>query len=36
MSALWLLVVPVAGFAWHLVGGAVRAVPKSNEDFVFH
>ncbi|SFC88122.1 hypothetical protein SAMN05216204_111140 [Massilia yuzhufengensis] len=35
MSALWLLVVPVAGFAWYVFGAVLRAVPKCNEDFVF-
>jgi hypothetical protein len=35
MSAFWLLLVPVAGFAWYVLGDVVRAVPKRNEDFIF-
>lgn len=35
MSAFWLLVVPVAGFAWYALRGVMCALPKSNEDFVF-
>jgi hypothetical protein len=36
MSALWLLVLPVAGLVWYVVADAVRAVPKRNEDFTFY
>jgi hypothetical protein len=35
MSAFWLLLVPVAGFAWVAVRGVLCALPRSNEDFVF-
>jgi len=35
MSAFWLLLVPVAGFAWVSVRGVMCALPKSNDDFVF-
>lgn len=35
MSALWLLLLPVAGFAWHVVASVVRLCPGCNEDFVF-
>lgn len=35
MSAFWLLLVPVAGFAWYGLRGVMCALPKSNEDFVF-
>ena len=35
MSAFWLLVFPVAGFAWVGLRGVMGALPKSNEDFVF-
>lgn len=35
MSAFWLLVVPVAGFAWVGINDVLRTVPKRNEDFVF-
>jgi len=35
MSAFWLLLVPVAGFAWFSLRAVMCALPKSNEDFVF-
>ena len=35
MSALWLLLLPVAGFVWHFVGSVLRLCPGCNEDFVF-
>lgn len=35
MSVLWLLLVPVAACAWHVVGRVVRDCPGCNEDFVF-
>ncbi len=35
MSAFWLLLVPVAGFAWSVVRTVLCALPRSNEDFVF-
>lgn len=35
MSALWLMVLPVAGYAWHAVAGILRVIPKSNDDFGF-
>jgi hypothetical protein len=35
MSALWLLVLPVAGLVWHVVAEAIRAVPDRNDDFGF-
>jgi hypothetical protein len=35
LSAFWVLVVPVAGFAWYGVRDVLGALPKSNEDFVF-
>lgn len=35
MSALWLLLLPVAGFAWHVVASVMRLCPGCNEDFVF-
>lgn len=35
MSALWLLLVPVAGLVWIGLRDVLCALPKSNEDFVF-
>jgi len=35
MSAFWLLLLPVAGFAWYAFGAVVRTLPTCNEDFVF-
>lgn len=35
MSALCLLLIPVAGFAWHVLGSVMRLCPGCNEDFVF-
>jgi hypothetical protein len=35
MSGFWLLLLPVVGFAWYLVGEALHVVPDRNEDFVF-
>lgn len=35
MSAFWLLVLPVAGVVWYVVGEVARAIPHSNDDFMF-
>jgi len=35
MSAFWLLSLPVAGFAWHLVASILRLCPGCNDDFIF-
>jgi hypothetical protein len=35
MSGFWLLVVPLAGFAWYGLHRVICALPKTNEDFVF-
>jgi hypothetical protein len=35
MSAFWLLLVPVGGFAWLVLRDVLCALPGSNEDFVF-
>lgn len=35
MSAFWLLLVPVGGFAWLVLRDVLCALPSSNEDFVF-
>jgi hypothetical protein len=35
MSALWLLLLPVAGFAWRFVASVMGLCPGCNEDFVF-
>ena len=35
MSAFWLLLLPVAGVVWYVVGGVARALPQTNEDFMF-
>lgn len=35
MSNLWLLALPFGGFVWYVLGGIMRIVPKSNDDFTF-
>ncbi len=35
MSAYWLLLLPVAGFAWSAVDNVVRALPRRNEDLTY-
>ena len=35
MSNLWLLALPFGGYFWYMLGGVLRIVPKSNEDFSF-
>ncbi|MBB3222123.1 hypothetical protein FHS02_002942 [Massilia umbonata] len=36
MSALWLLVLPVAGLLWHVVAEAISSLPDCNDDFGFY
>lgn len=35
MSGLWFILLSLAALAGYVVRGALRGVPRSNEDFVF-